>query len=118
MLAIRRSSTTTLFDPTSFLLLTANVFIEIFNSPLSKAPDPFDPTLNRQAGDCKSNILLVADHLVKILACDLAAPVLYNSIHPVYEAARAITSQFKLLNRRHSSYLDFYYKTGRKDFSI
>jgi|ERR671911_1740655 hypothetical protein len=119
MLTIRRrSSTSALFDPTSFLLLTVNVFIEIFNSPLPKAPNPFDPTLDCQAGDCKSDILLVADHLIKILACDLAAPVPYNSVHPVYEAARAITSQFKLLNRRHSSYLDFYYKTGKKDFSI
>jgi hypothetical protein len=107
-----------LFAPTSFLLLTVNVFIEIFNPHLPKAPYPFDPTLDCQAGDCKSDILLVADHLVKILACDLSAPVPYNSVHPVYEATRAITSEFELLNRRHGSYLNFYYKTGKSDFSI
>jgi hypothetical protein len=95
-----------------------NIFIEIFNSPLPKAPYSFDPTLDCQAGDCKSDILLAADHLVKILACDFAAPVPYNSVHLVYEGGRAITPQFKLLNRRHGSYLDFYYKTGKIDFSI
>jgi hypothetical protein len=95
-----------------------NVFVEIFNSPLPKASYPFDPTLDCQAGDCKSNLMLVPDHLIKILACDPAAPVPYNVVHLVYETARAITSQFKLLNRRHSSYLDFYYKTGKKEFSI
>jgi hypothetical protein len=72
--------------------------------------------LDCQPGDCKSNILLVADQLIEILTCDLAAPVAYNSIHPVYETARAITPQFELLNRRHGSYLDFYYKTGKKEF--
>jgi hypothetical protein len=56
--------------------------------------------------------------LIKILACDLAAPVAYNSVHLVYETARAIILQFKLLNRRHGSYLDFYYKTGKKEFSV
>ncbi len=117
MLSIRRSTSTS-FTPTSFLLLTVNVFIEIFNSHLSKASYPFDPTLDCQASDCKSDILLVADHLVKILACDLAASVSYNSIDPVYEVTRAVTSEFKLLNRRHSSYLDFYYKTGKTEFSI
>jgi hypothetical protein len=71
--------------------MTVNVFIEIFNSHLPKAPDPFDPTLDCQAGDCKSDILLVTDHLVKILACDLATFVPYNSVHLVYEAARATT---------------------------
>jgi hypothetical protein len=95
-----------------------NVFVEIFYSPLPKASYPFDPTLDCQPGDCKSDILLVADHLIKILACDLAAPVAYNSVHLVYETARAITLQFELLNRRHGSYLDFYYKTGKKEFSI
>jgi hypothetical protein len=95
-----------------------NVFVEIFNPPLPKASYPFDPTLNCQSCDCKSNILLVADHLIKIFACDLAAPVPYNGVHLVYETTRAITSQFELLNRRHGSYLDFYYKTGKKDFSI
>jgi hypothetical protein len=118
MLTIRRSSTNTSFASTSFFLLTVNVFIEIFNSHLPKAPYPFDSTLDCQASDCKPDILLVADHLVKILACDLAASVSYNSVDPVYEAARAITSQFKLLNRRHGSYLDFYYKTGKTEFSI
>ncbi len=117
MLTIRRS-TSTPFDSTSFLLLTVNVFIEIFNSHLPKASYPFDPTLDCQASDCKPDVLLVADHLVKILACDLAASISYNSIDPVYEAARAIISQFKLLNRRHGSYLDFYYKTGKTEFSI
>jgi hypothetical protein len=118
MLTIRRSTNTS-FDPTGFLLLMpVNVFIEIFNSHLPKAPYPFDPTLDRQASDCKPDILLVADHLVKVLACDLTAPVSYNSVDLVYEAARAITSQFKLLNRRHGSYLDFYYKTGKKEFSV
>lgn len=116
MLTIRSSTS---FDTTSFLLLRmVNVFIEIFNSHLPKASYPFDPTLDCQASDCKPDILLVADHLVKILACDLAASVSYNSVHPVYEAARAVTSQFKLLNRRHGSYLDFYYKTGKTEFSI
>jgi hypothetical protein len=95
-----------------------NVFVEIFNSSLPKASYPFDPTLDCEPGDCKSNILLVADHLIKILACDLAAPVPYDGVHLVYETTRAITSQFELLNRRHGSYLDFYYKTGKKDFSI
>jgi hypothetical protein len=117
MLTIRRS-TSTFFAPTNFLLLTVNGFVEIFNPHLSKAPYPFDPTLDCQASDCKPDVLLVADHLVKILACDLAAPVSYNNVDPVYEAARAITSQFKLLNRRHGSYLDFYYKTGKTEFSI
>src|ERR671915_696179 len=117
MLNIRRSTSTS-FTPASFLLLTVNVFIEIFNSHLPKAPYPFDPTLDCEASDCKPDILLVADHLVKILACDLAASVSYNSVDPVYEEARAITSEFKLLNRRHSSYLDFYYKTGKTEFSI
>src|SRR3712207_3298047 len=98
MLTIRRS-TSTPFDSTSFLMLTVNVFIEIFNSHLAKASYPFDPTLDCQASDCKPDVLLVADHLVKILACDLAASISYNSIDPVYEAARVITSQFKLLNR-------------------
>jgi hypothetical protein len=56
--------------------------------------------------------------LIKILACDLAAPVAYNSVYLIYETARAITLQFELLNRRHGSYLDFYYKTGKKEFSI
>jgi hypothetical protein len=96
----------------------SNVFVEIFNSSLPKASYPFDPTLDCEPGDCKSNILLVADHLIKILACDLAAPVPYDGVHLVYETTRAITSQFELLNRRHGSYLDFYYKTGKKDFSI
>jgi|ERR671910_18686 hypothetical protein len=118
MLTIRRSTSSTSFAPTNFLLLTVNIFVEIFNSHLPKAPYPFDPTLDCQASDCKPDILLVADHLVKILACDLAAPVSYNNVDPVYEAARAITSQFKLLNRRHGSYLDFYYKTGKTEFSI
>jgi hypothetical protein len=117
MLTIRRSTNTS-FAPTGFLLLTVNVFIEIFDSHLPKPPYPFNPTLDGQACDCKPDILLVADDLVKILACHLAAPVSYNSVDVVYEAARAITSQFKLLNRRHSSYLDFYYKTGKKEFSI
>ena len=90
MLAIRRSNST-LFDPTSSLRMTVNVFIEIFNSHLPKAPDPLDPTLDCQAGDCKSDILFVTDHLVKILACDLATFVPYNSVHLVYEAARATT---------------------------
>jgi hypothetical protein len=118
MLTIRRRSNSTSFAPTSFLLLMVNVFIKIFNSHFPKAPYPFDPTLDCQASDCKPDMLLVADHLVKILTCDLAASVFYNSIDPVYETARAITSQFKLLNRRHSSYLDFYYKTGKTEFSI
>ena len=117
MLNIRRSNSTS-FTSTSFLLLRVNIFIEIFNSHLSKASYPFYPTLDCQASDCKTDILLVADHLVKILACDLAASVSYNSVDPVYEAARAITAQFKLLNRRHGSYLDFYYKTGKTEFSI
>jgi hypothetical protein len=95
-----------------------NIFIEIFDSPFPKAPYPFDLTLDCQASDCKPDILLVADHLVKILACDPAASVSYNGVDSVYEPARAITSQFKLLNRRHGSYLDFYYKTGKKEFSI
>ena len=90
MLTIRRSTNTS-FASTSFLLLTVNVFIEIFNSHLPKAPYPVDPTLDCQAGDCKSDILFVTDHLVKILACDLATFVPYNSVHLVYEAARAIT---------------------------
>ena len=100
------------------MLLTINVLIEIFNSPLPKASYPFDLALDCQASDCKPDILLVADHLVKILACDLAASISYNSVDSVYESARVTTSQFKLLNRRHGSYLDFYYKTGRQDFSI
>jgi hypothetical protein len=107
-----------LFASTSFLLLTVNIFIEIFNSHLPKASDPFDLTLNSQAGNCKSDILLVTNNLVKIFACDFAAPVSYNRVYLVYEATRPITSQFKLLNRRHGSYLDFYYKTGKKDISI
>src|SRR5688572_14460114 len=118
MLTIRRSSTSTLFASTSFLLRTINVFVEIFNPPLPKAPYPFDPTLDCQASDCKSDILLIADNLIKILACDLATPIPYDSVHLVDETTRAITSQFKLLNRRHGSYLDFYYKTGKTDFSI
>jgi hypothetical protein len=85
-------NTSTLFAPTTFLPLTVNVFIEIFNSHLPKASDPFDPTLDCQAGDCKSDIMLVTDHLVKILACDLATSVLYNNVHLVYEAARATTT--------------------------
>lgn len=117
MLNIRRSTSTS-FTSTSFLLLRVNIFIEIFNSHLSKASYPFYPTLDCQASDCKTDILLVADHLVKILACDLAASVSYNSVDPVYEAARAIIAQFKLLNRRHGSYLGFYYKTGKTEFSI
>jgi hypothetical protein len=100
------------------LQVVVNVFVEIFNSYLSKAPYSFDPTLHRQASDCKPNILFVADNLVKILACDLAAFISYNSVDSVYEPARAITSQFKLLNRRHGSYLGFYYKTGKMEFSI
>jgi hypothetical protein len=117
MLNIRRSTSTS-FGLVSFLLLAVNVFIEIFNSHLSKASYPFDPALDCQASDCKPYILLVADDLVEILACDLAASVSYNSVDSVYEATRAITSQFKLLNRRHGSYLDFYYKTGKTEFSI
>jgi hypothetical protein len=100
------------------LQVVVNVFVEIFNSYLSKAPYSFDPTLHRQASDCKPNILFVADNLVKILACDLAAFISYNSVDSVYEPARAITSQFKLLNRRHGSYLGFYYKTGKMEFSV
>jgi hypothetical protein len=100
------------------LLLVVNVFVEIFNSHLPKAPYSFDPTLHCQASDCKPNILFVADNLIKILACDLTAPISYNSVDSVYEPARAITSQFKLLNRRHGSYLDFYYKTGKMEFYI
>jgi hypothetical protein len=117
MLTIRRNTSTS-FAPTGFLLLTVNIFIEIFNSHLPKAPYPFDPTLDCQASDCKPDVLLIADHLVKVLACDLAAPISYNSVDRVYEPTRAITSQFKLLNRRHRSYLDFYYKTGKTEFSI
>jgi hypothetical protein len=97
------------------LLLVVNVFVEIFNSHLSKPPYPFDPTLHRQASDCKPNVLFVTDNLIKIFACDLAAPISYNSVDSVYEPARAGTSEFKLLNRRHGSYLDFYYKTGKME---
>lgn len=118
MLTIRRSTSSTPFDSTSFLLLKVNVFIEIFNAHFPKASYPFDPTLDCQASDCKPDVLLVANHLVKILACDLTASISYNIIDSVYEAARAITSQFKLLNRRHGSYLDFYYKTGKMEFSL
>jgi len=107
-----------LFASSNFLLLTVNIFIKIFNSHLPKAPDPFNLTLNGQAGNRKSDILLVTNNLVKIFACDFAASVSYNRVYFVYEATRLITPQFKLLNRRHSSYLDFYYKTGKKDISI
>ncbi len=107
-----------MFASSSFLLLTVNIFIKIFNSHLPKAPDPFDFTLNGQAGNCKSDILLVTNNLVKIFASDFAALASYNGVDLVYEAARPITPQFKLLNRRHGSYLDFYYKTGKKDISI
>src|SRR5215216_5591832 len=117
MLTIRRNTSTS-FAPTGFLLLTVNVFIEIFNSHLPKAPYPFDPALDCQASDCKPDVLLVADHLVKILACDPAAPISYNSVDRVYEPTRAITSQFKPFKPRHRSYFDFFYKTGKTEFSI
>ena len=109
-------STSTSFAPTRFLLLlVVDVFVEIFNSYFSKAPYSFDPTLHCQASDCKPNILFVADNLVKILACHLAAPTFDDIVDCIYEPTRAITSQFKLLNRRHGSYLDFYYKTGKME---
>ncbi len=107
-----------MFSPAGFLRLTVNIFIEILDSHLPKAPDPFDPALNCQSSDCKSDILLVPDHLIEIFACYLSTSAPYNRVHRVYEATRAITLQFKLLNRRHASYLDFYYKTGKMDISI
>jgi hypothetical protein len=107
-----------LFSPAGFLRLTVNVFIEILDSHFPKAPNPFDPALNCQSSDCKPDILLVPDHLIQIFACYLPTPAPYNCVHCIYEATRAITLQFKLLNRRHGSYLGFYYKTGKTDISI
>ena len=107
-----------LFASTSFLLLTVNIFIEIFNSHLPKAPDPFDLTLNSQAGNCKSDILLVTNNLVKIFACDFASLFLIIVYTLSMKLLDPLPPQFKLLNRRYGSYLDFYYKTGKKDISI
>ena len=95
-----------------------NVFIEIFDSHFSKASHSFDPALHGQTSDCKPDILLVTNNFVKILTRDLATPIFDDSIDCIYEPTRAITFQFKLLNRRHGSYLDFYYKTGKMEFSI
>jgi hypothetical protein len=100
------------------LVIMVNVFIEIFDSHISKASNSFDPPLHCQTSDCKPDILLVTNNLVEILACDLAAPTFDDIVDCIYEPTRAITSQFKLLNRRHGSYLDFYYKTGKMEFSL
>jgi hypothetical protein len=87
----KRSSSTSLLQ-LRFLWLAGNVLVEICNSHLPKAPYPLNPALDCQAGDRKPDILLVADHLVKVLACELAAPAPYNSIHCLYEASSAILS--------------------------
>jgi hypothetical protein len=91
----------------------SNVFVEIFDSDLAKAPDPLYPALNGQAGYGKPYVLLVANQVVKVLARDLAAFTLYNGVYRLNEAGSAVIFvKSELLDRSHVCYLSFYYKTG------
>ena len=87
-----RSNSSTSLLQIWFLWLAGNVLVKIFNSYLAKSPYPLNPALDCQAGDCKPDVLLVADDLVKVLACELAAAASYNTIHRFYEASRVVLS--------------------------